>query len=86
MTIHWKRVEQNFTVLLFVFQFYPICNFRIFINFGLGTVRSERVKLENAIKFICKRIRNNISFEFVQVLQVVSEKYLQAMKDVFQRL
>ena len=24
-------------------QFYPVCNFRTFINFGLGTVRSERV-------------------------------------------
>ena len=33
MTIHWKIVEQYFTVVLFVF-----------INFGLGTVRSERVK------------------------------------------
>ena len=32
MTIHWKAVEQNFTV--FVFQFYPVCNFGKFGNFG----------------------------------------------------
>ena len=24
MTIHWKAAEQYFTVMLFVFQFYPI--------------------------------------------------------------
>ena len=27
MTIHWKAVEQYLTVVLFVFQFYPVCNF-----------------------------------------------------------
>ena len=35
MTIHWKTVEQCFTMVLFVFQFYPECNFGKFINFGL---------------------------------------------------
>ena len=49
MTIHWKAVEQYFTVVLFVFQFYPVCNFGGFINFGLGTVRSERVKTNDVI-------------------------------------
>ena len=44
MTIHWKAVEQYFTVRLFVFQLYIVCNFRKFINFGLGTVRNEMVK------------------------------------------
>ena len=43
MTIHWKAVEQYFTVVLFVFQFYPVCNFGKVISFGFGTVRSERV-------------------------------------------
>ena len=43
MTIHWKAVEQCFTVVLFVFQFYPFCNFGTFIHFGLGIVRSEEV-------------------------------------------
>ena len=28
-----------------VFQFYPVCNFGKFINFGLGSVGSERVKM-----------------------------------------
>ena len=44
VTIRWKAVEQYFAVVLCVFQFYPVCNFGEFINFGLGTVRSERVK------------------------------------------
>ena len=39
-----KDVEQYLTVVLFVFQFYPVCNFGKFISFGLGTVRSERLK------------------------------------------
>ena len=30
-------------MVLFVFQFYSVCNFGKFINFGLGTVRSERI-------------------------------------------
>ena len=29
--------------VVFVFQFYPVCSFGKFINFALGTVRSERV-------------------------------------------
>ena len=41
MTIHQKAVEQYFTVVLFAFQFVM---FGKFINFGLDTVRSERVK------------------------------------------
>ena len=43
MTIHWKAVEQYFTVVLFVSQFYPVCNFGKFIDFGFGNVKSERV-------------------------------------------
>ena len=39
MTFHWKAVEQYFTVMLFVFQFYPVCNFAKFIEFRLGTVK-----------------------------------------------
>ena len=44
VTIHWKGVEQcwHFNVVLYVFQFYPRCDFRKFINFGIGTVRSGR--------------------------------------------
>ena len=43
MTIHWKAIEQYFTVVLFVFQFFPVCNFGKFASFGLGSVRGERV-------------------------------------------
>ena len=35
MTIHWKDVEQNFTVVRFVFQYYPVCNFGKFVTFDL---------------------------------------------------
>ena len=49
MIIHSKAVEQYFTVVFF--QFYPVCNFGGFINFGLGTVRSERVKSCSLVEF-----------------------------------
>ena len=39
----WKAVEQYFTVVLFVSQVYPVCNFGKFIDFGFGTVMSEWV-------------------------------------------
>ena len=42
MTIHWKAVEQYFTVVLMVFS---ICNCGKFFNFGLGTAGIERVKI-----------------------------------------
>ena len=45
MTFHWKVVEQNFAAV-FVSQFYSVCNFGKFINFGLGIVRSERVNIQ----------------------------------------
>ena len=54
VTIHWKAVEQYFTVLLFVFQFYSVCNFRKFVNSGLGTIRSERVKENERMRRGCK--------------------------------
>ena len=38
MTIHWKAVEQYFTVVLYDFQFDPVFNFGKFISFGFGTV------------------------------------------------
>ena len=44
MTIHWKAVEDYFSVVLFVFQL-QVCHFGKFINFGIGTVRSPRVSL-----------------------------------------
>ena len=45
MTIHWSQaVEQYFTVVLFVFKFYPVRKFGKCIDFGPGTVRSERIK------------------------------------------
>ena len=40
MTIHWKAVE-FFTVVLFIFQFCPVC------NFGLGTLGSKGVNTDN---------------------------------------
>ena len=40
MTIHWKAVEQHFNVVLFAI----LEKKKSIINFGFGTVRSERVK------------------------------------------
>ena len=51
MTIDWKAFERYFTVVQFVFQFYPVCNFGKFMNFGLGTVRSEGVKGMSSVLF-----------------------------------
>ena len=34
---------------LFVFQFYLVCNFGKFINYGPGTIKSERVKEDNRL-------------------------------------
>ena len=44
VTIHWKAVEQYSTLVLFVFQFNPVCTFGKFNNFGLGILASEMVK------------------------------------------
>ena len=41
-TIHWKAVEQCFTVVLFVFQFYPVCNFVILdLDLALSGVKGS---------------------------------------------
>ena len=50
MTIHWKAVEQHFTVVLFVFQFYSVCNFGKFINLDLAlSGLSERVNITASV-------------------------------------
>ena len=41
----WNSVKQCFTVVLFVFQFYPVFNFSQFINFGPGTIRCKSIKV-----------------------------------------
>ena len=38
-------VEQDFTVVLFVSRFHPVCNVGKFINFGFDTIRSVRVNI-----------------------------------------
>ena len=43
MTIHWKAVEQYFTVVVLVIQLYPVFNCGKYIDFGFGAVRSEKV-------------------------------------------
>ena len=45
MTIHWKTVERYFIVVLFVFQFYPVCNFEnnvSILDLALSTVKGLR--------------------------------------------
>ena len=41
MTTHWKAVEQNFTVVLFFFLFYPVV---ILENLSLLDLALSRVK------------------------------------------
>ena len=43
MTIHWKAVQQYFTVVLFGLQIYPVVNLGKFINSGFGTIRGKRL-------------------------------------------
>ena len=45
VTIHWKVIEQYFTMVLFGFQSSPVCNCGKSINFGLDTVKGERLIL-----------------------------------------
>ena len=54
VTIPWKAAEQYFTVVLFAFQFSPLCNFGTFTNFGIGIVRSERANLWLYLHFSVK--------------------------------
>ena len=50
MTIHWKAIEQYFAVAAAFFNFFFlfVCDFAKLINFGLGTVRTERVNSQKA--------------------------------------
>ena len=52
MTIHWKPVEQYLTVVQFIFQVCSVRNFGKFVNFGLGTVRSESANYDCACFFV----------------------------------
>ena len=45
MTIHWKAVEQYLSLLLFVFQLKPVCNFGKFNNSARDVALSEVIGL-----------------------------------------
>ena len=62
MAIHWKAVEQYFTVCVSILP-----SFRKFINFGLGTVWSETVKL-----WCEHRITNRISKSYIWETDITS--------------
>ena len=42
-----KLSELYFTVVLFVFRFYPVCNLEKIVSFGLGTIKSDRANKTN---------------------------------------
>ena len=65
MTIHWKAVEQYFTVVLFVFQCYPLCSFDRFINFGLGTVRRERFMVAHKNTNTCALMDHHLNGKYI---------------------
>ena len=46
MTIHWKAIEQYFTVVLFVFHFNPVCKFGKFIRFWTWHCQEQCVRNE----------------------------------------
>ena len=54
-----ESFEQYFTVLLYVFQFYPVCNFGKFINFGLSTARNERFNQACSVETYSHRFLHN---------------------------
>ena len=63
-----------FGAVCFFFQFHPVFHFGKFINFGLGTVRSERVggssaeyKVRTTVTVCCVRITTgkNCSIAFI---------------------
>ena len=74
MTIHWKAVEQFFTVVLFLFQFYRVCNFGKFISFELETVRSER--LSEPIVICCRINRVHESVRAVVKFHAVEKDHI----------
>ena len=41
VTIPLKAVEQNVIVVMFIFQFYPYCNFGKYFNFGISTLMNK---------------------------------------------
>ena len=55
MTIHWKAVEQCFTVMLFGCRFYSVCSFAKFINFVLKlSARVKGLKIRKEKMRMCK--------------------------------
>ena len=75
-SFHWKAVEQFFTVVLFVFQFHPLCKFGKFINFGLDTVRSRGLILFRLSEIL--RRRNKESWGWGGVISESKAKALKA--------
>ena len=61
---------QYFTVALFASQFYPVCNFGKFVNFGLGTVKSERGNATVASFVLLIKFRCGILTKIAQVWHV----------------
>ena len=60
-TRKWKAVEQFFTMVLFVFQFYTVLE--NFVSFGLGTTRSERVNKTCFVFFIGFSVDSSCSLD-----------------------
>ena len=72
MTIHWKAVEQYFSVELFIFQVYPVCNFVKLVDFDLALSEMKVLiildkSLDNFLSPICKK-----SWQTVQLIGGIS--------------
>ena len=53
MIIHSEAAKQYFTDELFIFQFYPVFNFKKIVSFRLGTLGSKRVNPLVEIPYSC---------------------------------
>ena len=53
MTIHQKAVEQFFTVVLFIFQFYPVCNFASLSILDLALPGVKRLTCDTLTFYHC---------------------------------
>ena len=59
LTNHWKAVEQYCTVVLFVFQFYPVGNFE---------------KLIICFSWVKGSIKEALSYEFIVTLTIICNR------------
>ena len=82
MTIHWKAVEQYFSVVLFVFQFYPVWNFGIFFNFGQFKAKYSYLKTSELIMGKTKKVHELLATKLSQHVLTCKKSLITSSLDV----